>query len=103
MGQVSLNALDGHSCATRDIGVAVRKQSMQFQLVFVVLKSFVASAIMYLPRVWVNGGLAAAPIILCTTCSMSILCCRKLVSCADVMIQSNGGGHVPSYGDISRV
>eukprot|EP00928_Gymnodinium_smaydae_P028507 TRINITY_DN21723_c0_g1_i1.p1 TRINITY_DN21723_c0_g1~~TRINITY_DN21723_c0_g1_i1.p1 ORF type:complete len:609 (+),score=20.45 TRINITY_DN21723_c0_g1_i1:151-1977(+) len=87
------------------LGVQTKGIRSQRQLTFLILKGFVASAIMYLPRCWANGGLICAPLILLATCAMSILSCRKLILCADRMIELRGitvRDHIPSYGDISR-
>jgi len=68
--------------------------SSVLKLVVTILKSFVGSAVIYLPAGFKSGGILFSPIILALTCAISIHCMILLVRCK----QTAPG----SYGAIGR-
>lgn len=93
--------------------------SDQSQLVVMILKGFLGASVLYLPRSFLNGGLALGALTLAVVCVLAIVCIRQLIDCADrVLIERTisssrnqqtfmedgiGPFGMPSYGDLAEV
>eukprot|EP00439_Symbiodinium_sp_Y106_P052020 s2251_g6.t4 len=92
--------------------------SDQSQLVVMILKGFLGASVLYLPRSFLNGGLALGALTLAVVCVLAIVCIRQLIDCADrVLIERTisssrnqqtfmedgiGPFGMPSYGDLAE-
>lgn len=65
-----------------------------YKLVFTILKSFVGSAVLFLPSGFAKGGILFSPLVLALFAGTSIYCMLLLVRCREV--------HPGSYGDIGE-
>ncbi|RLN66901.1 hypothetical protein BBP00_00001950 [Phytophthora kernoviae] len=65
--------------------------------VFTILKSFIGSGILFLPRGFANGGMLFSLVALCSSAAMSTFCMLRLTSCSNVLLREPGHTNV-SYG-----
>lgn len=64
--------------------------------VFTILKSFIGSGILFLPKGFQNGGMLFSLAALCTSAALSAYCMLRLCDCSNLLLQ-NGRSNV-SYG-----
>eukprot|EP00929_Paragymnodinium_shiwhaense_P057687 TRINITY_DN28885_c0_g1_i1.p1 TRINITY_DN28885_c0_g1~~TRINITY_DN28885_c0_g1_i1.p1 ORF type:complete len:554 (-),score=66.77 TRINITY_DN28885_c0_g1_i1:97-1758(-) len=110
---------EGDDAVSSDMGLDPRLQSALLlpfassadgikskpQLILLIVKAFVASAVLYLPACYRHGGIVATTITLVVLCALSVCCCGFLVESAEKMMASGMidgvSGRVPSYSEMS--
>ncbi|RLN86833.1 hypothetical protein BBJ28_00008192 [Nothophytophthora sp. Chile5] len=65
--------------------------------VFTILKSFIGSGILFLPKGFQNGGMLFSLAALCASAALSTFCMLRLTACSNVVLRERGRTNV-SYG-----
>lgn len=65
--------------------------------VFTILKSFIGSGILFLPKGFANGGMLFSLAALCCSAALSTFCMLRLTACSNVVLTHHGHSNV-SYG-----
>ncbi|RLN87146.1 hypothetical protein BBJ28_00013255, partial [Nothophytophthora sp. Chile5] len=65
--------------------------------VFTILKSFIGSGILFLPKGFQNGGMLFSLAALCASAALSTFCMLRLTACSNVVLSERGRTNV-SYG-----
>ncbi|DBA00294.1 TPA: hypothetical protein N0F65_001489 [Lagenidium giganteum] len=68
--------------------------------IFIILKSFIGSGILFLPKAFQNGGMLFSVCGLCVSALMSTYCMLRLTECANVITEREGPGTTISYGRV---
>lgn len=69
--------------------------------VFTIVKSFIGSGILFLPKGFQNGGMLFSIVGLCASAALSTFCMLRLVECSNVLLRSRGH-HSVSYGIVGE-
>ncbi|KAF1318160.1 Vacuolar amino acid transporter, partial [Globisporangium splendens] len=76
-------------------GASVRKT------VFTILKSFIGSGILFLPKAFQNGGMLFSIVGLFISAALSTFCMLRLTACSNAVMRMTGTGDV-SYGQLGQ-
>lgn len=76
-------------------GATVRKT------VFTILKSFIGSGILFLPKAFQNGGMLFSIVGLFVSATLSTFCMLRLTDCSNAVMRVTGSGDV-SYGHLGQ-